>query len=281
MKNNNIDERFIRLALKEDVGNGDITSLALKLGDKRGKAVVIAKANGVLSGVDQFKSVFKILDKNVRFKTYKKSGDKVYTKEQILEIRGSMLVLLTGERTAMNIISHLSGVATLTSQFAQIVKKYPAKVLDTRKTMPGMRIWEKQAIKHGGGDNHRIGLYDMYLIKENHIEAAGGITEAIDFCKKHSAKTKAKIEVEVKNIAELRIALKSKPDFILLDNFKTSQLKRSVEIIKETGSNTILEASGNVNLQSIKRIAATGVHRISIGQLTHSAPVLDLSFRIL
>jgi nicotinate-nucleotide pyrophosphorylase (carboxylating) len=281
MKDKRNDYNFIKLALKEDIGRGDITSLALKLGDKKGQAVVVAKSDGVISGLDQFKSVFKILDQKIKFKSHKKSSDRVKAKNEIIEIRGSMGDLLTGERTAMNIISHLSGVATLTSKFVEIVKNYPAKVLDTRKTMPGMRAWEKQAVKDGGGDNHRIGLYDMYLIKENHIEAAGGINEAIEYCRLHSKKTKAKIEVEVKNISELRTALRSKPDFILLDNFKIATLRKAVEITKETGYGTILEASGNVNLKSIKRIAATGVHRISIGQLTHSAPVLDLSFRIL
>jgi len=166
IKDKKAEYNFIKLALAEDIGKGDITSLALKLGYKRGRAVVVAKSDGVISGMDQFKSVFKIIDNNFRFKTFKKSGDKVIAKDEIIELRGSMKALLTGERTAMNIISHLSGVATLTSKFVEIVKNYPAKVLDTRKTMPGMRIWEKQAVKDVGGYNHRIGLYDMYLIKE-------------------------------------------------------------------------------------------------------------------
>ncbi len=281
MIRNNADKLFVRLALKEDIGKGDITTNALDIKGINGKAVVIAKSEGIVSGIEQFKLVFKSLSPKVLFKTYANNGKKVLPGEKLIFAKGPLDCLLIGERTAMNIISHLSGVATLTGRFADKVCGLSVKVLDTRKTMPGMRSWEKAAVKHGGGTNHRHGLYDMYLLKENHIAAAGGLKQAIEKALIHRKKTRAKIEIEVKNLSELKAVLPYKPDFVLLDNFSAANLKKAVELVKSSGANIALEASGNINLKNAGKIAATGVDRISIGALTHSAPVLDLSFRIL
>ncbi len=280
MQNNPLDSRLIRLALKEDTGNGDITTRALGLPGQMGKAEVLAKSTGVISGINQFKMVFRTLSPKVRFKDYIKNGGKVSPGDRVIGIAGPLDALLTGERTAMNILAHLSGVATLTAKFVEKVKGFPVRILDTRKTMPGMRTWEKAAVKHGGGTNHRQGLYDMYLVKENHMAAAGGILEALGKVQKSSLRTGAKIEVEVRSVSELKLVLPYSPDYILLDNFTLPDLRKAIKITKAESGKTLLEASGNINLRNVNRVAATGVDRISIGALTHSAPALDLSFRI-
>jgi nicotinate-nucleotide pyrophosphorylase (carboxylating) len=272
--------RLIRLALKEDIGKDDITTAALALKGRSGKAAVFAKSKGVISGIDQFKTVFKLLSGQVKFKTHIGEGGKVSDGDRVISLKGPFETLLKGERTAMNIITHLSGVASLTAKFVEKVKDFPVKILDTRKTMPGMREWEKAAVRHGGGTNHRKGLYDMYLVKENHIAASGGLLMALGRVRKSCLRTRAKIEVEVRSISELKLVLPYRPDFILLDNFSLSNLKKAVEITVSERKKTRLEASGNITLKNVEKVAATGVHRISIGALTHSAPALDLSFRI-
>jgi nicotinate-nucleotide pyrophosphorylase (carboxylating) len=281
MMGESINNRLIRLALKEDIGNGDITTAALGLSGRKGAAIVVAKAEGVIAGIDRFTAVFRLLSPRVSFRKFTRDGGKVTPKMEVIRIAGPLVALLTGERTAMNILSHLSGVATLTAKFAERVRDYPVKILDTRKTMPGMRAWEKAAVRLGGGANHRQGLYDMYLIKENHIAAAGDQLAALNKVLKHRKKTGAKIEIEVRNIAELKRIINSRPDFILLDNFSLGDLKKAVALVKSHGGGMILEASGNINLRNAARVAATGVDRISVGALTHSAPALDLSFRVL
>ncbi|UCC78805.1 MAG: carboxylating nicotinate-nucleotide diphosphorylase [Candidatus Zixiibacteriota bacterium] len=281
MQKNSLDSRLIRLALKEDTGKGDITTKALGLRGRTGKAEVTAKSKGVISGINQFKLVFRILSPKVKFKDYNKNGAKVSTGDCVIGITGPLDALLTGERTAMNVLAHLSGVATLTAKFVEKVKRFPVKILDTRKTMPGMRTWEKAAVKHGGGSNHRQGLYDMYLVKENHMAAAGGILVALGKVRRSSLRTGAKIEVEVRSISELKLVLPYNPDYILLDNFSLPDLKKAVEITRIKSKKSLLEASGNINLKNVNRVATTGVDRVSIGALTHSAPALDLSFRIL
>jgi nicotinate-nucleotide pyrophosphorylase (carboxylating) len=198
----------------------------------------------------------------------------------VISVRGPLDKMLIGERTAMNILCHLSGVATLTRAFVEAVRGFPVKIYDTRKTTPGMRQWEKKAVRDGGGYNHRMGLYDMYLLKENHIAAAGGIDEALTAAARHRKKTKAALEVEVKNLRELREVLQFEPDFVLLDNFSVSSLRKAVAVAGSLSPKIILEASGNMDLKRIGEAAATGVKRISVGRMTHSAPALDLSFRI-
>jgi nicotinate-nucleotide pyrophosphorylase (carboxylating) len=278
MDNSKSEMKLIRLALAEDIGTGDITTAALNLANRHGQAVVFAKADGVISGTKQFAQVYECLSSEVKVKRIMRDGQAVASGDKILELKGPLGAILAGERTAMNIISHLSGVATLTASIVAEVKNLPVKILDTRKTMPGMRRWEKQAVKHGGAANHRLGLFDMYLIKENHIAAAEGLEEALRKVAEHKKRTHAKIEIEVKNFDELQIALNHRVDYILLDNFTLSMLKKAVAIARGRGA--ILEASGNVDQSNVRKIALTGVDRISIGKITHSAPVLDLSMKV-
>jgi len=273
-----IENELIRLALAEDVGAGDITTAALKLGARRGDAVVVAKADGVISGTAQFADVFRHLSRNVKVKRFMRDGSTVAIGDKVLGLSGPLNAILTGERTAMNILCHLSGVATMTAAIVGVIRDLPVKILDTRKTMPGMRRWEKLAVRHGGACNHRLGLFDMYLIKENHIAASGGLKEALEKVVAHKKKSRAKIEIEVKNLDELQIALNHRVDYILLDNFDLAALKEAVSIAR--GHRVILEASGNVNKANVRKIALTGVARISIGKITHSAPALDLSMKV-
>jgi nicotinate-nucleotide pyrophosphorylase (carboxylating) len=274
------DRKLIELALAEDIGAGDITTQALKLKGKRGKAAVTAKSPGIISGISAFKWAYEFVSPTITFTILKRNGSAVVPGDKILYLNGPLDAILTGERTAMNFLCHLSGVATLTHSMVETIKGYPAKLLDTRKTMPGLRRLEKQAVKDGGGTNHRFGLYDMYLIKENHIAAVGGLESALQLVCTHQKRTKAKIEVEVKNLDELTSALRYKPDYILLDNFPLPLLKKGVRLAKGINPRVILEASGNVAPETIKKIAATGVDRISVGKITHSAPVLDLSLKV-
>jgi nicotinate-nucleotide pyrophosphorylase (carboxylating) len=274
------NQKLIKMALSEDLGKGDITTDALHLRGRKGQAFVVSKGNGVISGLDPFMRTFKLLSNNISFKIYKPDGATVVPDDKIIEIKGPLDAILTGERTAMNFLCLLSGVATSTRKFANAVKGYPAKLLDTRKTVPGMRMWQKKAVKDGNAINHRLGLFDMYLIKENHIAAAGGLAKALENVARHRAKTGGKIEVEVKNLDELKIALPYKPDYILLDNFSNALLRKAVKIAKKNRSKVLLEASGNVSLKTVRKIAATGVDRISVGSITHSAPVLDLSMKV-
>ena len=275
------DIQLIRLALAEDIGRGDITTQALKLKGRIGQGVVIARDAGVISGIGPFKKVFQTLSRSFSFKVFKNDGHPVEPGDEIIRIKGPLGSMLTGERTAMNIIGHLSGVATLTRAFVDAIDAFPAKIIDTRKTTPGMRAWEKKAVRDGGGTNHRTGLYDMYLVKENHIAAVGGLEAAMRLAIAHRRKTRAKLEVEVRNLSELKEVLPFKPDYILLDNFTVPGLKKAVKVAESIHPGTILEASGRIDLKTVKKIAATGVDRISIGKLTHSAAALDLSFKVI
>jgi nicotinate-nucleotide pyrophosphorylase (carboxylating) len=274
------DKKMIQLALQEDIGNGDITSRALKLRGKKGIAIVVAKQAGVISGIDTFMKVYKNLSPAVSFHIYKRNGSAVVPGNLIIKIKGPLDIILTGERTAMNFLSHLSGVATATREIVEAIDGYPVKILDTRKTHPGLRLLQKRAVRDGGGTNHRFGLYDMYLIKENHIEAAGSLEKALESAINDRKITKAKVEVEVKDFDELKRALEYRPDYILLDNFTIPMLRRAVKMTAKIDPHAILEASGNVSLKTVRKIAASGVHRISIGKITHSAPVLDLSLKV-
>ncbi len=276
----NSDRKLFELALSEDIGTGDITTLALKLSGKRGEAVVWAKAPGTISGTDAFMQVYKAISSVVTFRLFKRNGSSVVPGDKILVIKGPLNAILTGERTAMNLLCHLSGVATMTRELVQAIDGYPARILDTRKTMPGLRRLQKVAVKDGGGSNHRLGLYDMYLIKENHIAAAGGLEEALGMVRAHKNRTRAKIEVEVKDLSELKRALEYKPDYILLDNFDYATLKKGISLARQANPRVVLEASGNINLGNVRKIASTGIDRISIGKMTHSAPALDLSMKI-
>lgn len=222
------------------------------------------------------RQVFELVDESVEFNVFHEDGSEIRPGDVIIEVEGSAASILTAERTALNFLQRMSGIATSAAAFAEAVEGTSAKILDTRKTAPGLRITDKMAVKTGGCLNHRSGLYDMYLIKDNHIEAAGSITAAVKAVKEHQLQneTSYKIEVEVKNLDELREALESGVDVIMLDNFDVETIKEAVSI---TNNTCLLEASGGINLGSVREVAETGVDYISVGELTHSVKALDIS----
>ncbi len=266
----------VRLALAEDVGSGDVTTEATVPADRRARAVIRAKAAGVLAGVSAARATFALLDPAARYRGLD-DGAALLPGTNVAELEGPARALLVGERTALNYLQRLSGVATLTRRFVDAVAGTRTRILDTRKTTPGLRLLEKAAVRAGGGHNHRVGLHDMVLIKENHIAVAGGIEEAIARARAH-APAKMALEVEVRDLDELRTALRARPDRILLDNMTTALLAQAVRLRDaQGGQRAELEASGNMSLERVAEVAATGVDFISVGGLTHSAPALDLS----
>ena len=270
-------ERVITTALKEDIGAGDITTNLIIEKKQQAKAFFLAKEDGVVAGLAIAKMVFQKFDKTIKWKSFIKDGEFVSAGTHIAEVKGSLRALLTGERTALNILQRMCGIATTTNSFVKIVNGTNAKILDTRKTVPGLRMLDKYAVKIGGGTNHRIGLFDMVLIKDNHIKAAGSITNAVAKIRKGLTK-KIKIEVETSNLDEVRETLKNIVDIIMLDNMPVPMMKEAVKIIAGKAK---VEASGNVNFKSIKAIAKTGVDFISVGALTHSVKALDISMKIM
>lgn len=265
-------ERIIRLALEEDIGSGDISTRFLELDPVSSQAFMIAKATGILAGVEIAKAVFHAVDKTLKITLYRKDGDSVLPKDEIMRIEGRAASILQGERTALNFLQRLSGIATLTSTLVARLEGTKARLLDTRKTTPLLRNLEKYAVRIGGGYNHRFGLYDMVMLKENHIRAAGGISEAVKRIKRHN--TTYKLEVEVTNILELEEAVKAGVDRVMLDNMSLDEIKACV---KRFGKAVELEVSGGVTATNIRGIAKTGVHYISSGALTHSYKSLDIS----
>lgn len=276
MHQKDILEEFIRTALAEDIGQGDFTTLAIVEKDKNGQAKIIAKQNGVLAGIVVVKKTFFTLDHDIQFETQFKDGDKIDVNDTVIIITGKISSILKGERTALNLLAHLSGISTLTARYVEEVRGTQAKITDTRKTTPLLRVIEKEAVRAGGGINHRMGLYDRILIKDNHIHAAGGIQEAVNKCKQYLGENKLnlKIEVETTNLNQVRDALACDVDQIMLDNMALNMIREAVNIIS---GRAVVEASGGVSLKSIRSIAETGVDLISVGALTHSAPVLDFS----
>lgn len=267
--------RRVRTALDEDVGPGDVTTDAIIPAESAGRAVIRAKAAGILAGVDAARATFAMIDRAVAYQGLA-DGAAIEPGTIVARIEGPARALLVGERTALNFLQRLSGVATLTSRFVDATAGTPARILDTRKTTPGLRMLEKAAVRAGGGDNHRVGLYDMVLIKENHIAVAGGIEPAIERARAH-APADIEIEVEVRDLDELATALRLAPDRILLDNMSTVTMAEAVRLRDAAGVASKLEASGNMSLERVPEVAATGVDFISVGALTHSAPALDLS----
>ncbi|TNF56451.1 carboxylating nicotinate-nucleotide diphosphorylase [bacterium] len=266
-------------ALTEDIGSGDVTSGAVITKNHRSTASLIAKEDFVLAGLPFAEDVFKLIDEGLTFKTVKKDGDTVKKGSVIVNITGNTRNLLKGERTSLNFLQRLSGIATMTRMFVERVQGFPVKITDTRKTTPGLRFFEKYAVRIGGGVNHRSGLFDGILIKDNHIQAAGGIRKAVKLARNH-AHHLLKIEVEVKNIREVKSALLSDADIIMLDNMSILNMEKSVALIRGVNPRVVVEASGNINLDNIARIAATGVDLISVGALTHSAGSVDISMDI-
>ena len=273
--------RLIEMALAEDLSTaGDLTCNALIRPDQTATVQVVARKHGVLSGAPIGRMVFAKLDPQVRWVASRQDGDRVSPGTVIAKVSGPLTSLLIGERTMLNFMTHLSGIATLTRIYVEAVAGTRARILDTRKTLPGWRLLEKYAVRCGGGTNHRIGLYDGVLIKDNHIAAwteSSSIAEAVRTARAKSPKG-VSIEVEVDTIAQLNDALQGSPDIVLLDNMNVETLNEAVSLRDRHASGVLLEASGGVNLETVGGIARTGVERISVGALTHSAPALDLGF---
>lgn len=271
-------ERNVAAALAEDVGTGDLTA-QLVPGNRISRATVIARESAILCGTAWFSCCFRKLDPSIRINWKASDGDRVAPDQLLCELEGPARALLTGERTALNFLQMLSGVATRARQYADLVSGTRAQVVDTRKTLPGLRLAQKFAVKCGGGGNHRLGLYDAILIKENHILAAGSIAAAVAAAQDIGAQTKGQckfIQVEVENLDELQQALDAGAKMILLDNMSLAQMREAVAL---TAGRAILEASGNVSLETVRGIAETGVDRISVGALTKDVRALDLSMR--
>lgn len=271
-------QQLVRLALAEDLGaRGDITSRATIPAEQRLHAHITAKQPGVIAGLALVAAVYGEVDPQVVVTPCVADGATVAAGTVVCEVIGAGRSVLTGERVALNFLQRLSGIATLTAQFVAAVAGTRAVILDTRKTTPGWRALEKQAVRLGGGSNHRLGLYDMVLIKDNHIDAAGGIPAAVTAVRRDPDAGGLPIEVEVKNLDELRAALACHVDRIMLDNMSLEQMRAAVEV---AAGQTPLEASGNMALERVRAVAETGVDFISVGALTHSAPALDLSMRL-
>lgn len=268
--------RIIKNSLAEDIGTGDITTEATVSGRKKGRALAIAKDEFIVAGIDVFEATFKILDKNIKVKKLVHDGDRVKKGTAIAEVSGSLACILKAERVSLNLFQRMCGIATQTARYVKAVQGTKAKILDTRKTAPGLRVLDKMAVRQGGGCNHRIGLYDGVLIKDNHIEAAGGITAAVKAQRKNLPRA-IKIEVETENLKEVKEALSCGVDIIMLDNMNVPMMKKAVEM---AAGRALLEASGNVSLQNIAGIAAIGVDFISVGELTHSVRAADISLKI-
>lgn len=265
-------EEIIQKSLEEDIGYKDITTENLRLNDTFISADFIAKENGIIAGIDIAKKVFFHVDSDIEFIIFKKDGNVVEKKDIIAFVSGNAASILKAERVALNFLQRLSGIATLTHKFVEQVKGLNVKILDTRKTTPLLRELEKYAVKTGGGYNHRFGLYDMVMIKENHIRSAGSITKAVNLIRKNDVTHK--IEVEITNLEELKEAVDANIDRAMLDNMSIEDMKNAVKLF---GDKLELEASGNVNLNTVREIAKTGVHYISSGALTHSYKSLDIS----
>ena len=270
----NADE-LILSALKEDITSEDITTNSVMREYKEGQVDLICKQDGIIAGLQVFERVFKLLDNNTQVEFYKKDGDMVTNGEKIGVVKGDIRVLLSGERTALNYLQRMSGIATYTNSIVKMLKGSKTRLLDTRKTTPNMRIFEKYAVTVGGGYNHRYNLSDGILLKDNHIGAAGGVKEAVMMAKDYAPFVR-KIEIEVENLDMLKEALDAGADIIMLDNMSVEDMKKAVEMVK---GRACTECSGNVTKENIERLVDIGVDYISSGALTHSAPILDLSLK--
>lgn len=267
-------DKYILAALSEDMTSGDITTDSI-LKDEKAEVNLIAKDKGILAGLDVFKRVFEILDEDVTFEFYFSDGDEVNNKDLIGKISGRAKAILEGERTALNFLQRMSGIATYTKKMVDALDSEHVKILDTRKTTPNMRIFEKYAVTLGGGYNHRYNLSDGIMLKDNHIDAGGGIREAVEKVKSLNPFVK-KIEVEVENFDQVREALEAKADIIMLDNMEIEEIREACKIINKRA---IIECSGNVSLENINSYKDLDIDYISSGAITYSAGVLDLSMK--
>jgi len=273
---------LIRRAIAEDVGGlGDITTANLIYVDKTACGYIICKEpqGGILSGIDVASYIFEEIDPAIMITPLKEDGNTLAAREKVCIMEGPAASILKAERTCLNFIQHMSGIATLTAKFVKIAGPYGVKIVDTRKTRPCLRKIDKYAVRCGGGHNHRFGLFDGVLIKDNHIAAAGGVLKAIESVRAGVPHT-VRIEIEVKDNSELGQALEGRADIIMLDNMKPGDMKKAVNVIRGKRSETIIEASGNVNLNTLEDICRTGIDIVSVGSITHSAPALDFSLEI-
>lgn len=266
-------ESLIKRALEEDIGYGDITTQSLIPAGQISRGLFIAKSPGVVAGIQVSEAVFRQLDSEITFEVFKNDGEVVLPREVIAVVQGQTRALLTGERTALNFLQRLSGIATKTRRVVELIKDSKAQLVDTRKTTPGLRVLEKYAVSVGGARNHRFGLFDGVMIKDNHIQAVGNIREAVAMARQKVPHT-VKIEVEVENLAQLREAVDAGADIIMLDNMGVEEMAEAVSIVE---ARALLEASGGINESNIVEVARTGIDFISMGALTHSATSLDIS----
>jgi nicotinate-nucleotide pyrophosphorylase (carboxylating) len=272
-------KQLVEMAIEEDLGTeGDLTSLATIPVNRLLRGTIRAKAEGIIAGLAALEEVYAQIDADVRVRPLIADGNRVEVGTEIAVIEGKAHSILAGERIGLNFLQRLSGIASLTRRFVDAVKGTNAVILDTRKTNPAYRSLEKYAVRMGGAQNHRMGLYDMLLIKDNHIDAAGSISDAVLAAQSHSKTASLFIEVEVKNEAELLEAMALAVDRIMLDNMSLQEIRRAVQLMD---GRVPLEVSGNVSLETVRAIAETGVDFISVGALTHSAPILDLSMRVM
>ncbi len=266
-------ERIVRTALQEDIGLGDVTTSVTVAPETMARAELVAKEDFVVAGLDVAAEVFRQLDKDISFEKIAADGRSIKKGEVIAWIKGRAMLLLQGERVALNLLQRMSGIATLTANYVNCVSSAGATIVDTRKTVPGLRALDKYAVRMGGGNNHRIGLFDGILIKENHIAAAGGLGAAVKRARELSPHT-LKVEVETTSMEEVQQALDAQADIIMLDNMSLAELREAVSLI---AGRALIEASGGVNLDTVSDIAATGVDFISVGALTHSVRAADIS----
>lgn len=272
----NLIDKLIDLALEEDIHTGDITTESIIPESSQAIATMTAKADGVISGLNVIKTVFERFQKDIVWTPFVKDGDHVKKGDVILRIEASYPTLLRGERLSLNIFQRMSGIATETNRYVKELSDTNTQLLDTRKTAPGLRVLDKLAVKHGGGTNHRMGLYDMVMIKDNHIKMAGSITKAVEQVRQN-VPAEIKIEVETTTLAEVQEALDCKVDIIMLDNMSNETMTQAVQLI---GGRAKTEASGNMNIPRLKEVAATGVDFISVGALTHTVSAMDISMNI-
>lgn len=265
-------EELISRALEEDIQTGDVTTNAIIDSKTEVRAEWKAKDDGIIAGLDLAEAVFKRLDHELSWEENFSDGNKIADGDVIVKMKGKARALLTAERTALNFVQRMSGIATETNKYATLLEDFETNILDTRKTVPGLRILDKYAVKMGGGENHRMGLYDLAMIKDNHITAAGGIANAVE--RVRQAQPALKIEVETKNIEEVKEALAAGVDIVMLDNMDPLLMRQAIEVVDQQ---IITEASGNITLENIRTVAETGVDFISVGALTHSVKAFDIS----
>lgn len=279
MQYENLINKLLDLGIEEDINTGDITTESIIPESMNAAATMTAKQDGVISGLEIVKMVYDRFQQDVVFTPYFKDGDSVKKGDVILKVEASYPTLLRGERLSLNIFQRMCGIATETAKYVKELADTHTELLDTRKTAPGLRVLDKMAVKHGGGTNHRMGLYDMAMIKDNHIKMAGGIAKAVEQVRARIAEG-IKIEVETTNLDEVHQAIEAGADIIMLDNMDTKTMTEAVSIIKAADKGIKTEASGNMSIPRLKEVASTGVDYISVGALTHTVKGMDISMNI-